>query len=165
MSHPVITTKVIRTRGQIYIYISPRPGRYERWCDLTFRASKRSIDRGQNPPRRPIYCTKKRVNHPHQVPEEDSIASRSHIVVNFDPSRVSCSDLHELHLAFPTPRAFISCGGESPGVSASDDERVLCTLYRYRYVGDQLQFASQVSATRTTSESYSITAGEQETVF
>jgi hypothetical protein len=49
----------------------------------------RSIERGQNPQSCPIYEEKKRVNHLHQVPEEDSIASRSGHIVNFDPLRIS----------------------------------------------------------------------------
>jgi hypothetical protein len=36
---------------------------------------------------RGVPSTKKRVNHLHQVPEEDSITSQSY-VVDFDPSRI-----------------------------------------------------------------------------
>jgi hypothetical protein len=52
---------------------------------LTFGACK--IHREMPESTEVVPSTKKRVNHLHQVPEEDSITSQSY-VVDFDPSRI-----------------------------------------------------------------------------
>jgi hypothetical protein len=79
---------------------------------------QRSIERGQKSTELSHLRREESINL-HQVPEEYSaIASRSHIVI-FDPSRISCSDVHKLH------RARLR-GSSYDTRRVSDDERVLC---------------------------------------